>query len=78
MFKKLEDFFLNKFAGKLLARFAVTAAGFLSGQAASASVSIDPNELSAAFIAGGHAAFEWFKAWKLKKSAPKEEPKPEA
>lgn len=72
MFKKLEDFFLNKFAGKLFARAAVTLAGFLASQGAAAHISIDPNELSAAFIAGGHAAYEWFKNWRLKKEeAPK-------
>lgn len=66
MLGKLEDFFLNKFAGKLLARAAVTLAGVLVGQAASLQISLDPAEVTLALTTAAHAAFEWFKARRMK------------
>lgn len=69
MLQKLEDFFLNKFVGKLIARAAVTVAGFVAGpliQGKAAqlgfSISVDPQTLEAGGTALAHAAFEWFKA----------------
>lgn len=69
MIEKIEDFFLNKFIGKLVARAAVTAAGYLASGVIGVHVNVDPNELNAAVIAGAHAAFEWFKARRAKNPA---------
>ena len=76
MFQKIEDFFLNKFLGKIIARAAVSAAALAAGPEATAlfgkaglSLSVDPTELAAGMLAAGHGLFEWFKAWRLSKAA---------
>lgn len=77
MLKKAEDWLLNRLAGKLLARLAVTVAGWVAsagvqaalGQAGVHGVAVDPAELTAGMIAAGHALFEWFKAWRAKAPA---------
>ena len=46
----------------------MTLAGYLASLLASQHVQIDPTEVSAALIAGAHAAYEWFKARRVKKS----------
>ena len=71
MIKKLEDFLFNKFAGKIIARGAVTLAGLISAKlAALAGIHVDPLELQAALIAAAHAAFEWIKAKRNKSEQP--------
>lgn len=69
MIESIENFLLNKFAGKIIARAAVTLAGYLASGALGASVNIDPNELTALGIAGAHAVFEWIKARRMKNPA---------
>ena len=76
MFKNLEAWLFDKFAGKIIARGAVTAAGYLASVLAAQHVKVDPVEVSAALIAGAHAAYEWFKAWRQKKSAADEKAVP--
>lgn len=61
MYEKVKDFFFNRLAGKLIARAAVTIAGFLASGTLGASVHINPDELSALMIAGSHAVYEWVK-----------------
>ena len=77
MFKKLEGWLLNKFAGKLLARAAVSIAAFVAGPVvqgfaakAGLHVSVDPLELQAGLVLAGQAAFEWYKDWRNKPAAP--------
>lgn len=76
MFKKIEEFLFNKFAGKLLARAAVTIAAYAASAPAQAilskagiSVTVDPAEMTAGMIAGAHAAYEWFKKRRADKAA---------
>lgn len=74
----MENWLLNVFVGKLVARACVTVAAFVASQGVQAAlahygvhgVTIDPVELNTGAIALGHAAFEWFKAWRLKQTAP--------
>lgn len=68
MWKKLESWLLNVFVGKLVARAAVTVAGFLASAAVQGplsqvgiSVQIDEATLVAGMITLAHGAFEWFK-----------------
>lgn len=70
---KIEDWLLNKFAGKLLARAAVTIAAYVAGPVvqglaakAGIAVSVNPGELEAGLIVAAHSAFEWFKARRMK------------
>lgn len=69
MLKKLEDFLLNKFAGKIIARAAVGIAAYLASGSIGATISIDPNELTLAMTLGAQAVFEWFKKWRAPKAA---------
>ena len=73
MLEKIESFLLNKFLGKICARLAVTIISAFAAapvQAVLVKVGIhariDPVELTAALIAGGQAAFEYFKARRMK------------
>ncbi len=70
--ERIEDWLLNKFAGKLVARAAVTIAAYVAGPVvqglaakAGVSISINPGELEAALIVGAHGVFEWFKARRM-------------
>lgn len=76
MLGRLEDFLLKKFAGKVIARAAVTIAAFVAGpvvQGAAAKagidISVNVTELEAGMVLGAHAAFEWYKNWRAKKEA---------
>ena len=67
--EKIEGWFFNKLAGKLVARAAVTIAAYLMSNPVQAllakaglSLAVDQSELTAGLIAGAHAAYEWFKA----------------
>lgn len=66
MINKIEDFLLNKFAGKLIARGAVLAAAWIVGQAAKGHISLDPAEVSGLLMLGASSAFEWLKARRMK------------
>ncbi len=73
---KIETWLFNAFAGKVAARAAVSIAAYVAGPViqgianqAGIHVSIDPAELSTGMTLAGHAAFEWFKAWRLSKSS---------
>lgn len=80
MLKRIEDFLFGKVAGRVVARLAVSAAAYIAAQAAGKGVHIDPNELSAALIAGANAGYTWLKEWRdarAAKAAPVvEAPKP--
>lgn len=72
MKNKIESWLLNVFAGKIVARAAVTIAAYVASASTQAllgraglSVQIDQAELTAGIIAGAHAAFEWFKARRM-------------
>lgn len=69
MKNRIESWLLNVFVGKLVARAAVTIVAWVGSvgvqailRQAGIQVQIDPAELTTGIIAGGHAAFEWFKA----------------
>lgn len=66
MLHKIEDFFFNRFLGKVLARVGVTLAGYLASGKLGASVSVDPAELTALLIGAAHALYEWVKARRTK------------
>lgn len=70
MLKRIEDFLFNKFAGKLLARAAVTVCAYLASGAIGVKVDIDPTELATAVQLGAHAAYEWLKARRNKPAEP--------
>ncbi len=68
MFETLQNFFLNKLIGQLIARAAVTAAAYAAGPAATAalakaglSISVDPNQLAAGMQAAAHCAYTFLK-----------------
>ncbi len=69
MLDKIEDFFLNRFAGKLIARAAVTVAAYLASGVVGVHINVDPNELAAAITLAAHGAFEWFRARRAKNPA---------
>ncbi len=69
MINKIEEFLFGKVAGRVVARLAVSAAAYLAAQAAGRGVNIDPNELSAALIAGANAAYTWVKDWRDARAA---------
>ena len=69
MLHKLEDFLLNKFGGKLLARAAVNLGGALVGIAASKGLTLDPVEVTTACTLAANWVFEWFKARRMKNPA---------
>ncbi len=69
---KIEGWLLNVFAGKLVAREAVTIAAAAMAPAIQAVLAkygvhytINSTELAVGMIAGAHAAFEWFKARRM-------------
>ena len=77
MFKKLEGWLFNVFAGKVLARAAVTVAAYIAGPVvqgiaakAGVKISVDPAELQAGMVLGAHAAYEWYKNLRAKAPAP--------
>lgn len=65
MLKKLEDFILNKFVGKLIARGAVILASVIVGKAASAHISLDQAEVIGAITLAANGLFEWIKARRM-------------
>ncbi len=62
MLDKIEDFFLNKFLGKLVARAAITVSTYLATGVIGVHVQVDPAELEAAAQLAAHGLFEWYKA----------------
>lgn len=77
MIAKIESFLFGKVAGRVLARLAVSGAAYLAAQAAGAGINVNPDELSAALIAGANAAYSWLKEWRdsrAAKSAPEAKP----
>ena len=72
---KIEEWLLNRFAGKIIARAAVTIAAYAAGPlvaiiAAKTGIHIplDQAEIQASLILGAQAVFEWFKARRMKNS----------
>lgn len=68
----IENWLLNVFAGKLVARAAVLIAAYIAGPvvqglAAKAGLSIaaDPAKVQAGLMVAFNAAFEWFKARRM-------------
>ena len=84
MIAKIEGFLFGKVFGRVVARLAVSAAAYIASQAAGADIGINPDELSAALIAGANAAYTYFSEWRkgrAEKAAPTpapiaESPKP--
>jgi hypothetical protein len=68
MLNKIEAFFFGKVAGRVIARLAVAGAAWAAGQAAAHGVNVDPNELSAALIAGANAAYTAISEWRAKRA----------
>ena len=68
MIKKLEEYFFGKVAGRVIARLAVSAGAYIASQAAGAGIGVNPDELSAALIAGANAAYSWIKDWRDKRA----------
>lgn len=69
MIKKVEEFLFGKIAGRVIARLAVSAAAFLVGQGLSIGVTLNPDEVSAAMIAGANALYSMLKDWRDKRAA---------
>src|ERR1035437_1661328 len=68
----MENWLLNVFLGKLVARTAILIAAFVAGPVvqglaakAGIQVAIDPVKLGAELMVLGNAAFEWFKARRM-------------
>jgi hypothetical protein len=83
MFKRLENFLLNKIMGKMLARAAVTATAFICGPLVKIvetktgiHIPLSDVEVNAALITGAHALFEMLKAWRQKATAVAAAPAP--
>ena len=69
MLSKIEDFLMNRFAGKAIARISLVVAGYVAGPLASLmlaktgiSIKIDPLEVQAAVTSLLMAGFEYIKA----------------
>ena len=62
MLSKIEDFLMNRFAGKLISRGVVLLVSFIVTQAARQHVTLDPVELTTLLSGLALSAFEWFKA----------------
>ena len=62
---KIENWMLNVFLGKLVARGVVLATAWLVGQAASAHIQLDPAQVSGALVLGANSLFEWVKARRM-------------
>lgn len=77
MIRKLEDFLFGKVAGRVIARLAVSGAAYLAAQAAGIGINVNPDELSAALIAGANGLYTWLKDWRDSRAA-KAAPSPEA
>lgn len=69
MLRKIEDFLFGKVAGRVIARLAVSAAAYIASQAAGVGIGVNPDELSAAMIAGANAAYSWVKEWRDARAA---------
>lgn len=69
MFKKIESYLFGKVSGRIFARLAVTGAAWLAGQAAGHGINVDPNEISAALMAGANAGYTWLSEWRSKRAA---------
>lgn len=61
MFDKLQDFFLDKIAGKLLLRAGIVAASYLASGKLGTSVSVDPAEITALLSVAGHWLLDLYK-----------------
>lgn len=70
----IENWAFNEFAGKIVARACVTIAAFVASAGVQSAlahygihgVTVDPAELNTGAVLAGHAAYEWFKAWRQK------------
>lgn len=69
MIKKIEEFFFGQVFGRVIARLAVSAAAYIAGQAAGVGISVDPDQLSSALIAGANALYTYIKEWRDKRAA---------
>lgn len=78
MIKRIEEFLFGKVAGRVIARLAVSAAAYIASQAAGAGIGINPDELSAALIAGANAAYSYIKEWREARAAKAKPAAPEA
>lgn len=69
MLNKIEDFLMNRFAGKAIARIAIVVAGYIAGPLASlvlaktgVAIHVDPTEVQTSVTSALMLGFEWFKA----------------
>jgi hypothetical protein len=69
MINKIEDFFFGKIAGRVVARVALSAGAWLASRAIAAGIHVDQNELSAALMTAGNAAYTWISEWRAKRAA---------
>lgn len=76
MIAKIEGFFFGKIFGRVIARLAVSAGAYIASQAAGAGIGVNPDELSAALIAGANAAYSWIKEWRDSRAAKATPPAP--
>lgn len=76
MLKKIESFFFGQVFGRVISRLAVSGAAYLAGQAAGVGIELDPDQVSAALIAGANAAYTWLSEWRAKRAAKAAEPAP--
>ena len=73
MIKSIEEFLFGKVIGRVIARLAVSAAGYIAAQAVGVGININPAELEAALIAGANALYTMLKAWRDKRAAKAQE-----
>lgn len=71
MFAKIEDFFMNHFLGKLAMTAATSVAAYLASGAVGAKISVDPNQLATAMVAGANAALQMVQHWRAPVAAEK-------
>lgn len=69
MIAKLESFLFGKVAGRVVARFAVTAAAWIVAQAAAKGLHVDASEVSALIMAGANGAYTYISDWRAKRAA---------
>jgi hypothetical protein len=78
MLKKLESFFFGRIFGRVVSRLAVSGAAYLAGQAAGVGIELDPDQVSAALIAGANALYTYISEWRAKRAAAAAAPAPAA
>ena len=68
MIKKIEVFLFGKVLGRVIARLAISGAALLTTKLLTVGVHVDPDEVSAATIAGANALYTVIKEWRDKRA----------